>query len=177
MWITTQCAGLVLDLVIESRCDQTQDERRVWETAKWLHDPWVSSYTTLQVFFVIVNLQLPICCLQFLNWIRRIYQFAFSGVLGIESKQVILAALTTEMHKKGSKILDELIVAVEILFPQTLGSAVLKNSEWISLLQLLATVPSVAVDIRVRLRELKVVIKLIIYIFMLRSRKIVYSYL
>ena len=81
------------------------------------------------------------------------------------------------MHKKGSKILDELIVAVEILFPQTLGSAVLKNSEWISLLQLLATVPSVAVDIRVRLRELKVVIKLIIYIFMLRSRKIVYSYL
>ena len=65
------------------------------------------------------------------------------------------------MQEKGSKYLDELIVAVDIAFPQTLTKTVLNNTTWKSLLEVLATVTSLAVDKKVRLLKLNIVMKLI----------------
>ena len=80
-----------------------------------------------------------------------LYHFGVSGVLSNQPEKVILAALTTEMHKKGSKFLDELVVAADIAFPQSLGKAVLENTKWKSLLQDFGTVTSLIVDEKVRL--------------------------
>ena len=80
-----------------------------------------------------------------------LYHFGVLGLLNNQPEKVILAALTTKMHQKGSKFLDELIVAVDIAFPQTFSKAVLENTEWKSLLQDFATTTSLAVDIKVSL--------------------------